>query len=965
MKGKIYLCLLRFLFCDCETNIILIYNPQQPDNCFMKRYILTIIIALTLHYISVAQTASVKGMVRDTTNKENLTNTVVSLLRQKDSVLYKFKRSDAKGNFSITDIKAGKYLLFVTHPTYADYADKVQIDSGVAVDLGTIKMTLYQHLLEEVIVKQKISAIRVNGDTTEFKSDSFKVREGANVEEMLKKLPGIQVDKDGKITAMGEQIKKVYVDGEEFFGDDPTIATRNLQASDVDKVQVYDKKSDQSTFTGIDDGTHEKAINLKIKADKKNGYFGKLELSGDGQERWNNSLMLNSFRARRKLSAYGIISSTGKTGLDWDERGKYGSSDNASEYNEDNGYFMSEGSDNELTNSSYYGEGLPKTWGGGINYSDKFNDEKQSLNGSYTFTKLNTAGAGSNLSQLITGNNVFTTQEAGNTFSSRLRHYAGGTFDWAFDSSISLKIKANGYYGKTNSLTNIVSQTANTLGIATNSSDRNTTSLGDNNNLLASALLRKKFAKKGRTFSLNLEQQQNASNTDGYLLADIGKLDGSGGLTHTITDQNKKMESRTSSINTRLIYTEPLSTKVFMELNYSIRNSDNDAERLTYNRSTGGKYEMLNDTFSNHYRFNVLTNSAGLGFKYNGKKVTLNLGSNVALANFKQTDMFTDVVTKRDFTNFFPKASFNYKFNQASRFNIMYNGSTQQPTINQIQPVQDNSNPLSITIGNPNLKQQFNHKFNMNFNSFKVITQRGFFLYSGFTLQQNAIVNNSTINDTSGKTVYQYINANGNYNYYSGLNYWIKLKKIDANLNLEFNMNGSRFNSFVNNIKNTTVTTNPGGGISFSKDKEKKYNFYVRYNINYNLNTTIVTNTVQTNYWIMNPTFGFNYQLPKRLEINIDGDFTVRQKTDLFSGKNNVFMINAYIGRKIFKNDKGIIKFIAHDIFNQNIGYSRYVTANMLSERNYQTITRYFLLSFLWNFTKKAPTAAGDATISK
>ena len=932
----------------------------------MKHYLLTVIIFF-LYSISYAQTALLKGNIADTTNKTHLANTVISLLRQSDSTLYKFKRSDDNGNFVIENIKAGKYLLFVTHPTYADYTDKIQVESGTNMDLGAIKMTLYSHVLQEVIVRQKISAIRVNGDTTEFKSDSFKVREGANVEEMLKKLPGIQVDKDGKITAMGEQVKKVYVDGEEFFGDDPTIATRNLQASDVDKVQVYDKKSDQSTFTGIDDGSHEKAINLKIKADKKNGYFGKVELSGDGKQRWNNSLMINSFKAKQKLSAYGLISSTGKTGLDWDERGKYGSSDNGPEYDEDNGYFSWNGNEDELTNSSYYGEGLPKTWGGGLNYSNKFNDDKESLNGSYTFTKLNTTGAGSNLSQLITDNNVFTTQESGNTFNSRLRHSGSGIFDWTIDSSTSLKVKANGYYGKANSYMNIVSQATNTLGIITNNSVRNTVSQGDNNNLVTSALFRKKFKRKGRTFSANVEQRSDATNTEGFLVADIGKLDGSGALVHTITDQNKKLDSRTSSINTKLIYTEPLSTKLYMELNYAIRNTSNEAERLTYNKDIGGKYEALNDTFSNHYQFNVLTNSAGLAFKYNGKKLTANIGSAVAFADFKQTDVFTGIISKRNYTNLFPKAGVRYKFTQASSFNLQYNGSTQQPTINQIQPVQDNSNPLNITIGNANLKQQFNHQFSLNANSFKVLSQRGFFFYSGLTLQQNAIVTSTFINDTSGKQVNQYINENGNYNYYSGLNYWMKLKKLDANLNFELTMNGSRFNSFVNSLRNTTTTTTPGIALGFGKDKEKKYNFYVRYHIGFNQSNTVVTNTTKTNYWIMDPNYDFTFQLPKHFEIHSDAEFTVRQKTALFSGKYNVFLANAYIGRKIFKNDKGIIKFIAHDIFNQNIGYSRYITANQVSERNYQNITRYFLLSFLWNFTKKAPTAATttDATISK
>ena len=948
-----------------EFNII---NQSMKSMLYKKFYknsiSLLLVTFLFFNNISFSQSVALKGVINDTINHKNLSNTVVSLIRQKDSILYTFSRSNEQGQFVISNIKPGNYILFVTHPTYADYTDKLDLYAKGTTDLGTIKMTLIAHLLEEVIVKSRVSAIRINGDTTEFKSDSFKVRDGANVEEMLKKLPGIQVDKDGKITAMGETVKKVLVDGEEFFGDDPTIATRNLQASDVDKVQVFDKKSDQATFSGIDDGQKEKTINLKIKADKKNGYFGKVEASGGLNDRWNNSLMINKFQGKQKLSAYGIMSSTGKTGLDWEERNKYGSGD-APEYNEDYGGFMYSDNGDEFDRSSYYGEGLPKTWSGGLNYSNKYNDDKQSLNGSYRFVKVNTNGSGNNLSQLTTGNNVFTTKESGNTFSSKQRQSANGTFDWTIDSLTSLKVKVNGSVGKTNSLVTNLSQATNSLGGITNESIRNTLSNGDNSKINSSALLRRKFAKKGRTFSLNVEQAYNQSNADAYLFANIKKLEGNNNLVATQTDQNKQSDSKTSTLNAKVTYTEPLAKELFAEVSYAARNTWNDAERLTYNKDAGGKYAALNDTFSNHYRFNVLTNTGGLSLKLNKKKVTVNVGSSVAFTDFKQTDVFQSAIVKRNFVNLFPKAGFTYKFNQTSQANIQYNGSTQQPSISEIQPVQDNSNPLNITIGNPNLKQSFNHSINVNINSYKVMQQRGFFFYGGGDIKDNAIVTNSTINDTSGKTINQYINADGNYNYYSGFNYFMKVKKVEANVNFGLNMNGSRYNSFVNNIKNTTLNTSPGFEIGISKDKEKKYNFSVEFKMNYNLATTTVTNTVKTNYWTMDPSCELTYQLPWKLEINADADYSVRQRTEQFNVNNNVLMLNGYIGRKLFKNDKAIIKFIAHDILNQNIGYTRNVSANQVSERKYETITRYFLLSFLWNFTKKGPAAEGNTTITK
>ncbi|HEX8278272.1 MAG TPA: carboxypeptidase regulatory-like domain-containing protein, partial [Segetibacter sp.] len=254
-----------------------------------------------------AQTANIKGTVTDTLNKQNLPNTIVSLLKFKDSVLVNFTRADKSGNFEMRNLPAGKYLLMITYPSYADYMYPVALAEGNSEDVGVIKMTLKSKLLQEVFVRQKIAAVRLKGDTIEYNADSFRVREGASVEEMLRKMPGLQVDKDGNVTAQGTKVEKVLVDGEEFFGDDPTMATKNLQADAIDKVQVFDKKSDQATFTGIDDGSKTKTINLTLKDDKKKGYFGKLELGSDLKNRWNNNVMLNSFRAKRKVSVYGIM----------------------------------------------------------------------------------------------------------------------------------------------------------------------------------------------------------------------------------------------------------------------------------------------------------------------------------------------------------------------------------------------------------------------------------------------------------------------------------------------------------------------------------------------------------------------------------------------------------------------------------------------------------------------------------
>lgn len=902
-----------------------------------------------------SQTSSVKGHIADTTSKENLANTAVSFLRSKDSVLYKFTRTDQNGNFSIQNMNAGKYLIYLTYPGYADFMDTVDIQSGKEADLGSLALLTREHLLQEVIINQQ-GAIRIKGDTTEFKADSFKVREGANVEELLKKLPGIQVDKDGNITAMGESVKKVLVDGEEFFGNDPTVATQNIQADAIDKVQVFDKKSDQSVFTGIDDGDKTKTINLTLKEDKKKGYFGKLELGGGLDDKWNNSAMYNNFKGKSKISFYGIMSSTGKTGLNWDERSQYGSSDGNSAMMGDFGGMMMFSSGDDFSSPNFYGQGLPKSWAGGINYSNKFDNSKQTLNGSYLYNKINTEGRGSTISQSLIPGNVFTTNEVGNNFTSKDRHALNGNYEWQFDSLTSMKITANGTTGINSGSSVYNSTTINDAGILANTSQRNSSYTGNNNSINSTILLRKKFTKPGRTLSFNFDEQYSNNNTDGYLYSLIDSLTQSGGYQQGITDQKKINNARTSMLNGKLVYTTPISNTVFLSMNYALRKSISNSQKLSYDKDGAGKYSELNDTFSNHYNFDVLTNTAGAGFNYNAKKITAFAGTDVARSNFVQTDEILHQVLKREYTNFFPRANFNYKFNSSTRISINYSGSTTQPSIQQIQPIQDNTNPLSITIGNPLLKQSFMHNIRLNVNSYKVFTQRGFYLFGVFSTTENAIVTSSVVDYSSGKTVSQYINSKGNYNYYSNFGYNMKLKKLDMNVSAGLNINGSNYNNFINNLRNTTTNNNYGINAQLYKEKEKKYNFSYRVNVNYTESNSSINSSVKTNYWTHDHNLSLNLTLPKRFEFNTDVDASFRQKTDLFTKNNNVIQWNAYVGKKIFKNDKGLIKFSAFDILDHNKGYDRYITSSVIQETNYQTINRYFLLSFVWNISKNAAT---------
>ena len=902
-----------------------------------------------------AQNGVLKGVVEDTSANQKLINTTITVLHAKDSTLYKFTRSKENGLFQISNLDTGNYVVMITHSSrYANYFDTFSIQQNETKDLGNVKMTLEANLLADVTVRSQIAAMRMKGDTLEFAADSFHVREGATVEDLLKVLPGIQVDKNGKITAQGEQVQKVLVDGEEFFGDDPTVATQNLQADAVKSVQVFDKKSDQATFTGIDDGQKTKTINLKLKDDKKKGYFGKLDAGGGTDDRWNNTGMINDFKGDKKISAYGIMSSTGKTGLGWDEQNNYGGG-NDMQYDDDFGGFYFNNGGDEFSSGNYYGEGVPKSWAAGLNFSNKYNDDKQNLNGSYRFNKISTNGDGNTFSQSILPDSLFYNTEKAKTFNSRYRHSLSTIYEQQFDSSFSMKFTGKGYVGHQDIFSNYDDQSLDANKALVNSSLRRTNSSGDNSNLNLNLLLRKKFTKPGRTISLNINDVYNNSNTDGFLYSQNSFYTKGALFTQDTTDQEKTNDATVNMFNSKITYTEPLIKNLFAEINYAFRISTSNAENLSFDKNLDGKYALLNDTFSTHYNFDVTTNTGGAALKYNGKKIVFGAGTDIASTNFDQKDLLRDTDLNRNYTNFFPKANFTYKFNQTSRLFISYNGRTTQPTITQISPVADNTNPLILTVGNPLLKQEFVHNINFDANTFKVLSQKSLYLYGNLTITSNAIVINQTT-DASGITTYSYVNTNGNYNAYSGFGYYKKFTKANIGVRGSLNFNGSRYTNFVNGQKNVTNNVTPGAGVGLNTQKDKKYNLEYYADFGYNISKSSVNKSLSTKYLTQTHNLDLTIYLPAKFEINNNVQANLRQKTALFSTNNDVVLWNAYIGRKFLKGDKGLLKFSAYDILNQNKGYDRNLNTNVITERNYNTIKRYFMLSFVWNFSK---TAAG------
>ena len=633
----------------------------------MKSVTLLVIFSLIFFLRSFAQQGYViKGTVADTALKSKLLNTSISVLNAKDSILIAFTRAAADGSFSITNLTKGKYILLVTYPAYADYVDRFTLDSlNTSRSFGTLNMIQKSVLLADVIIKAKRAAIKIKGDTTEFTAENFVVQPNAKVEDLLKQLPGITVDKDGKITAQGQTVDKVLVDGEEFFGDDPTLVTKNIRADMVDKVQLYDKKSDQATFTGIDDGQKTKTININLKEDKKNGYFGKAEADGGTDGYYQGQLLFNAFKAKQKFSAYGILDNTGKIGLGWQDSQKYGTSNNV-EFGDGGEIFISGGGDGlDSFNGQYSGQGIPVARTGGLHYDDKWDGDKQSINTNYKIGYLGVNGSSDNLTQNNTPTSILNTNSNKTFDNSIFRQKLDGTYKIKLDTTSDLKIAVDGTVKNTSTKTNYNSAETDGDGKKLNDNTRDVINNEHGKIFDASAFYTKKFKKKGRTLSVLVSEAINQSTGDGFLQSTTAFYDTLGRKDSSqIINQRKISELKSAVLNTNLTYTEPLTKALSLIVNYGFGLTNSTSNLTSFNQSAPGNYNVVVDSLSNAYKLKETSNLIGAIFNYKKGKGNFNFGTKVSNVAFNQLNEFDGSALKRNFINWNPQASYQYRFTQ-------------------------------------------------------------------------------------------------------------------------------------------------------------------------------------------------------------------------------------------------------------------------------------------------------------
>lgn len=893
--------------------------------------------------------SSLKGTIRDTLDKRNLPNAVISVLRKSDSVLVKFSRTDAKGAFIVPNLQPGEYVMLVSFPKFADYADHVNIPVDKVVDLGQISLTPTSVLLKEVVVRGNTS-IRMKGDTTEFTADSFKVREGATVEELLKQIPGMQVNSKGEITAQGKRVDKVLVDGEEFFGEDPTIATQNIGAKAVDKVQVFDTKTEQDQLKGIGaSGGGNKTINIKLKDSAKKGYFGKVEGASDFNKLHDGKLMYNLFRGSKKVSLYATKSNTNTGNLGWEDRNKLGIEEDY-EYDEISGYYFSYGDgDNEFNDWNL--KGLPNAYTVGALFGNKWLEDKNKLNLSYLYNRLGTTNTTRIQSQTLLEDTTFSNNSISRSKGLSEQHALRGKYEWQIDSLASIKYTIAGTYKKKSSFTDSYSEALNDKGEFVNTNTR-TNDLASEKKQLDNVLTYKQlFRKKNRQLLTTLRLGLIDDKQDG-ILASTSNFYRNGVLDSIdVIDQQKINSGNSNTFGAKITYNEPITEEWNIVTEYSLNSNASTSHRNSYDKDFNDKYTDLNPVFSNNFDLDALSNSGTLTARYLGKKLRLVFGTGLSAIHLNLHDLDMGTKSTYHFTGFTPQAQFGYKLKAQTGVSISYRGNTVQPTITQLQPLRNNNDPLSIYVGNPDLKVGFNHNVNINFNDFKVLSGRYLFFNMGVNFYDNAITNFSST-DSFGKTTYVPINVKGNNNWYlwSNWNSGRGDKKIAHEISPQ--ANGGRSLNYVNGKENINTYANLSLRYSINYSVEGKYNFRIGPSITRNLSKSSLRPTSNNNYWSYGGQAEGYVMLPGKLELTSEVEMNFRQKTQVFTNNVNITVWNAELMKKFFKDKTLSVGVVAHDILNQNIGFDRTINSTFISEQRYDRLSRYFMMKVSWNFNK-------------
>jgi hypothetical protein len=913
-----------------------------------------LVLLLSLVFLDLKSQIKVDGELID--EKGNALPGATIKVLNTDSSLAGGATTSEKGQFTLLLSAEKSYILKLTHLSYygIEQFQSLSIKSA-PVYLGKIifresKTTKLQEV--EIISLQQRGEQR--GDSTSFNAGAFKTNPDATAEDLVKKMPGVTSDNSG-LKVNGETVQKVLVDGKPFFGDDPNATVKNVPADMIDKVEFFDKMSDQAQFSGFNDGNQQKTMNIVTKKGKNEGQFGRvyggIGVDENNELRYNGGASINSFKGARRISFLLLSNNINQQ--------NFSMSDLSGVMN-NSGQSMSGGGgsggggmsgNSGLFNSPQ--KGITSTQAAGLNYTDNWG-KKISVTGSYFFNYTDNSNVAVLNRQYFTDDNLTYTQTNKDRTVNQ-NHRFNFRFEYAIDSVNKLIITPAVTIQKNEASSSLVAGNSNSsnlfLSKTITDSKNNTGAYDFSNNLL----WQHKFKKQGRSFAIGIFTQLNEKNIAG----EYKSLSEYSDTSLSSLDQNFNTYNITKKIAPNLTYTEGLTKFAQLQVSYNPSYTEGNSDKSTndFNAITND-YSSFNSNLSNKYSNVYQTQRAGLAYKYNKSKLNFSFGADVQQSDLKGDQTYpTAFQLNQSFKNILPNAQLNYKFNAVTNLRVFYRSNTNIPSLNQLQNVIDVSNPLQLRSGNENLKQTFDHNLNIRFGGFNKQTSRNAMLFMNGSYTGNYIGTSTGIltSDTviqnipikAGSQLSKPVNLSNYYNARLNAVYGLPVKSIKSNLNVNGGLNYNHTPSIINAVLNYASSYATNAGIFIGSNISEKLDFSLGYNANY----TLVKNSVQkksdNSYFTQSAMFKVNWIFAKGFVINTDITQTLYKGLSL-NFNQEYTLWNAYVGYKFLKSKLLEAKISVFDILNQNRNISRTVTGSYTEDNNTTVLRRYLMFTLTY-----------------
>ena len=888
-----------------------------------------------------AQDFKITGTVKDKADNSILEAATVHVETVKDSTLVTYSITDQNGFFEIEGKSARKELRIVF--TYNSYKQLSKIVTRKQlVELGVVGMEINAQQLQGVNVVADRVPITVKKDTLEFNADSFKVRPDASVEDVLKKLPGVEVGTDGKITVNGKEVNQVLVNGQVFFSSDPTVATKSLPKDIISKIQITDSKTKEQEFTGEAGDGQTKTINLTLKEDKNKGYMGRVSGGYGSDERYQGNGLLNYFNKTKRLSLLASSNNINNAGFSFDEIYEMVGNSRGSGFNFNENAGVSLG---QLP--SGFGSGIVTSSTLGGSFADQKKNEYE-IDANYFF-----AYSDSYNNEVISRENILPT---GNFFTNTERNFAGNTnsnrgsanLEFDIDPTLRITVEPTLSVNRYNSLNQNATESSDAFGDLINRNSTTTIEDGFNSGFNNTTSIMKRLDTLGKYIRIRIRNTNNRTENTANLNALSEVFTGD---EQTALDQQTLVDRKEDNYTLSARFRQPLKKDVYLNFGYTYESEQEKNNRTVFNlEETTASYTDFNELLSSDFEFHVTRNIPSIGFQMNNKKIRFGVNADWNILSLENADFLQGTQFNKEYRIFTTEGWFNYTFGKNTRLYLNYNNNIRLPNVSQLQPVADVSNPLNIIQGNPDLEPIRSKDIYLNFNNYNWKERTGLFAYASIGFVDDQIVPVTTTDDNLIRTT-TYTNISGNYQGWAGINYSKNIKK-DTLYTLGFRINPgfnySKQKSFSNGqlleAKRFSVSPRVSATLNVKELLEVEPSYRFNYNqTQYNLDrlddVSFVTHNIglrTTSYWPRNWIFG--------------NDITYSYNSNVGPGfdKDALFW-NMSLGVQLFKK-KATLKVLAYDLLNQNINTRRTTGDDFIQDFQGTVLRRYFMGSLTIKF---------------